>query len=89
MDFQTAFNLVFGAFSTLLGAVMMAIYQNMKELTKADESLVNKVNSIEVLVAGNYVKRSEFDTKVDAVFKKLDTIEEKLDRRLDNLHGKG
>lgn len=60
------------------------LYQSIQRLTEADTHLTEKVNAIEVLVAGDYVKRNEFDNKVDAVFRKLDTIEDKLDRKLDN-----
>lgn len=83
VDFQTAFNIVLGAFSALCGWLLNTLYQSLRELTKADADLTSKVNQIEVLVAGTYVKRTEFDQKIDAMFHKLDAIEEKLDRRLD------
>lgn len=83
VDFQTAFNVVLGAFSALVGWLLNTLYQSMRDLTKADADLTSKVNQIEVLVAGTYVKRAEFDQKIDAMFNKLDAIEEKLDRRLD------
>ena len=39
--------------------------------------------SIEVLVAGHYVTRPDMDKLGDAIFKKLDRIEGKLDGKVD------
>lgn len=38
-----------------------------------------RLNQMEILVAGTYVKREEFEKKVDAMFTKLDKISEKID----------
>ena len=38
-----------------------------------------RINQMEILVAGTYVKREEFEKKVDAMFTKLDKISEKID----------
>lgn len=81
VDFQTAFNILLGAFSGLAGWLLNNLYQSMRDLTKVDADLSTKVQAIEVLVAGNYIKRAEFDQKIDALFRKLDDIDEKLDRR--------
>ena len=83
MDFQTAFNIVLGAFGALVGWLLNTLYNSMKDLTKADQVLADKVQTIEVLVAGHYLPRQEFDGKMDALFKKLDKIEDKLDAKLD------
>lgn len=55
----------------------------MQELKKVDCELADKVQHIEVLVAGSYVKREDFDRLASALFAKLDKIEEKLDRKAD------
>lgn len=81
MDFQLLFNIALGGFSGLVGWLLNNLHQSMRELTKADAELVLKVNAIEVLVAGSYVTRHEFNSKIDAMFAKLDSIDEKLDRR--------
>lgn len=84
MDFQILFNIALGAFSGLGGWLLNNLHQSMRELAKADAELVRKVNSIEVLVAGQYVTRNEFNAKIDAMFVKLDSIDEKLDARIAN-----
>lgn len=83
VDFQTAFNTLLVAFSALAGWLLNNLTQSMRDLTRADANLAIKVQNIELLVAGNYIKREEFDSKINAVFNKLDSIEEKIDRRLD------
>ena len=46
-------------------------------------TLAEKVNGIEILVAGNYVKKDDFDRFTDAIFSKLDKISDKLDNKAD------
>lgn len=38
-----------------------------------------KIHTIEVLVAGEYVRKEDHDKMTEAMFKKLDRIEDKLD----------
>lgn len=85
MDYQVLFNIVLGAFSALVGWQMRNLYQSLKELSAADKELILKVSSLEVLVAGQYVTRSEFNNKIDAFFEKLDSIDTKLDARISSL----
>lgn len=83
VDFQTAFNVILGAFSMLVGWLLNNLAQSMRDLSRADAELVSKVQGIELLVAGTYVKRAEFEEKITAMFHKLDSIEEKIDRRIE------
>ena len=41
------------------------------------------MQKIEVLVVGDYVKRTEMDSLGAAIFAKLDRIENKLDKKAD------
>lgn len=81
MDYQTLFNIVLGGFSTLAGWLLNTLYNSMKELTKADQLLSEKVQAIELVVAGQYIPRAEFETKMTALFDKLERIDSKLDQR--------
>jgi len=78
MDFQILFNIVLGAFSALSGWTLNNLYQAMKDLNKADEMLTDKVQAIEVLVAGAYIRREEFEAKMTQLYSKLDRIDDKL-----------
>ena len=83
MDFQVGFNIAVGLVAFLGGWVMNNLRDSLKSLHKADAELTSKVQSIEVLVAGTYVKRDELDRLGQAIFAKLDRIESKLDGKAD------
>lgn len=87
MDFQTAFNIAAGVAGGLGGWLMNNLFMSMRDLSKADTELAAKVSSIEVLVAGQYVKRDEFNSKIDGIFDKLESIEDKLDRKINGIRG--
>lgn len=80
---QSALNWVFGVANIILGAALKWIYDAHRDLRKADEKLTEKVNKIEVVVAGEYVKREEFDKVANVIFAKLDKIYEKLEQKAD------
>lgn len=80
---QVIINWMLAGFGALIGFLLNAVWQAVKDLQKADKELAAKVSEIEVLVAGNYVKRDSFDGAVERIFQKLDHIEEKIDRKAD------
>lgn len=80
---QTLVNWLLAGFGALIGFLLNAVWQAVKDLQKADQSLSEKVGAIEVLVAGNYVKKEEFQDNIKALFAKLDKIEDKIDRKVD------
>jgi hypothetical protein len=82
-DFQTLFNIALAIISGLLGMVIQGLRESMTNLQRADTELATKVQSIEVLVAGTYVKRDDMDKLGSALFAKLDKIEAKLDSKAD------
>ena len=83
MDYQTLFNIAGGIAGFLGGWWMKVLHETERDLQEADKRLAEKVSGIEVLVAGNYVKRDDFDKSVEAIFRKLDRIEDKLDGKAD------
>ena len=80
---QNLLNWAFGIVNIIIGGFLKAMWDSYKELKKADTALAEKVNSIEVLVAGQYVKRDDFDRVANAIFIKLDKISDKLDQKAD------
>lgn len=80
---QTIVNWMLAGFGGLIGFLLNAVWQAVKDLQKADTELTKKVSEIEVLVAGAYVKKEEFSTAVTALFTKLDRIEDKIDKKAD------
>lgn len=83
MDVQSIVDVVMGLIMFLLGIIVNATRESIRDLKKQDSDLAEKVQRIEVLVAGNYVKRDEHERMITALFKKLDQIEEKIDRKVD------
>ena len=59
------------------------MWDAVQDLQTADRILAEKVNTIEVLIAGNYMSKVDFDKIAVAIFAKLDKIEDKLDRKVD------
>jgi hypothetical protein len=80
---QDLFNIVIGVAGALGGWWMKAMWDAVKELKSADEKLAAQVSDLKVLVAGDYVRREMFDRLSDAIFAKLDRIENKLDGKVD------
>jgi hypothetical protein len=83
MDTQLFFNLLVGLVCTGLGFLLKSLWGAVTDLQNADKDIAEKVNAMEVLVAGEYVKKSDFHQLSDALFKKLDKIEDKIDRKKD------
>lgn len=82
-DPQTLFNIMVGLVAFFGGWVLNSLRDSIKTLHTSDESLTSKVQAIELLVAGSYVKRDDIDKLTAAIFAKLDRIESKLDGKAD------
>lgn len=80
---QTIVNWMLAGFGGLIGFLLNAVWQAVKDLQKADKELTAKVAEIEVLVAGAYVKKDDLEKLSSAIFAKLDRIEDKLDGKVD------
>lgn len=80
---QQLFNIVIGVAGALGGWWMKAMWEGLKDLQRTDHELTQQVNNLQVLVAGQYMRREEFDKVSQAIFAKLDRIEDKLDKKAD------
>lgn len=65
------------------GWILNTLWQEIKTMQQTDEKLADKVAAIEILVAGQYVKRDDMQILSTAIFAKLDRIEDKLDGKAD------
>lgn len=83
MDSQALINGLFGLLGILGGWTLNRVWTAVDHLQKQDQDLAQKLQSIEVLVAGTYVKRDELEKLSEAIFNKLDRIEAKLDSKAD------
>ena len=80
---QNLINTLITVVGAVFGWVLKVVWDAVRDLQQADDELVEKVNKIEVLVAGEYVKREDFRSDMDRLFAKLDSIEAKLDSKAD------
>jgi hypothetical protein len=83
MDAQNLFNIATAIAGFLGGWVLNNLRDSITSLQKSDHELADKVQKIEVLVAGQYVTRNDFNSLTTALFTKLDKIESKLDTKVD------
>lgn len=82
MDQQLS-NIVIAIAGALGGWWMKAMWEGLKDLQKADQNLTREVAQLQTLVAGEYMRREEFERSSQAIFAKLDRIEDKLDGKAD------
>lgn len=80
---QTIINWLLAGFGALIGFLLNAVWQSVKDLQAADKVLAEKLEAMEVLVAGDYLRRDDFVHTIEALFQKLDKIEDKLDKKAD------
>jgi len=65
------------------GWTLNTVWAAVKDLQEADKELAEKVGNIEVLVAGRYITREEFNTTLNQVFERLDRIRDLLSTKAD------
>ena len=82
---QTIVNWILTGRGTLVGFLLNAVWQAVKDLQSADKRLADKVATIEILVAGEYVRKEDFERTIQRLFEKLDHMEEKFDRKMEKL----
>lgn len=80
---QQLFNVVFAIAGALSGWWMKAMWESVKDLQTTDKNLIHEVAELKILVAGQYMRRDEFERTSQAIFQKLDRIEDKLDGKAD------
>ena len=80
---QTIFNSLFILLGVFGGYYLNSVKDAIKALQATDQILITKLQAIEVLVAGTYIKREEFETMARALFTKLDSIDAKIDTKTD------
>jgi len=83
VELQQLFNVAMGFIMTLFGWGLRISWESLKSLQEQDRELADKVARIEVLVAGEYVKKEDFERVIERLFDKLDHIEIKIDNKAD------
>ncbi len=86
-DWQYLFNIAAGVVGLGGGWWLNTVWQAVHDLQEADSRLADKVNRIEILVAGEYVTKSDFSAYMQGLegrlVARLDRIDNKLDGKAD------
>lgn len=80
---QNLFNIIITVCGILGGWFLKTVDDNLKDARAQNTALADKLAAMEVLVAGEYVRKGDLDRHIDAIFKKLDRIESKIDMKAD------
>ena len=91
---QTLINYLMAGFGAAISFILKVIWEGLRELQKCDLDITSKISQIQLLVAGEYVKKEDlerstnmqreyFEKNLTALFAKLDKIENKLDGKMD------
>lgn len=75
MDYQVLFNFSAALVAFLGGWWMNSVWRKISVLEKNDKELLNTVNNIQLLVTGDYVKKSDLTYQVDSLQTKIEKIE--------------
>jgi plastocyanin domain-containing protein len=78
MDAQLVINIAIGLVGFLGAWVLKSITDTLQEMKESDHALRNKVQAIELLVVGGYVKRSDFEKLGEDISKRFDKFEERI-----------
>lgn len=81
IDGQNLFNAAFAIIAMLGGWVLNLIFQQQRDTAK-------RVAHIEILVAGEYVKREEVNVAISKLEAKIDKIASAVDAGFDKMHDK-
>ena len=64
--------------------ILKVIWDGLRELQKADVELTGQIGRVRLMMSDSYIKKEDFDRMANALFAKLDKIENKLDGKADN-----
>jgi hypothetical protein len=80
---QTIVNWVVFSFGAVISFIVNTIWGAIKDLQAEDKNMTAKLAAVHILVAGDYVKKQEFDKVMVRLFEKLDRIEAGLTKKQD------
>lgn len=83
VEYQIFFDVGVAIIGAMGGWILNTVWNAVKELQRADKELAEKVADIEVLVAGRYITREEFNQTLNQVFERLDRIRDLLSLKVD------
>lgn len=76
MDYQLVINILLALVSFFGGWFVKSLKDQINDIRSDHNSTKTRLQNVELLVAGQYVTRTEFEAKVNALFMKLDKIQD-------------
>ena len=80
---QTFVNMIIAGLLSAISFILKVIWDGLRELQKADVELTGQIGRVRLMMADSYIKKEDFDRMANALFAKLDKIENKLDGKAD------
>jgi hypothetical protein len=75
MSNQEYINILGGIVSFFGGWLLKEVWESLKELRVTDQTMLAKVNSLEVVIVGQYVKKDDLEKILKTILEKLDGLE--------------
>lgn len=80
---QTLINWLFTAGGAVVAGYTEMIRRRLDKVDTRADQMDRQIHQQAIILAGDYVKRSELDNLSKAIFDKLDRIEAKIDKKAD------
>lgn len=80
---QQIINIIMAVAGFLAIWMLNVIWGSVKKLQESDQSMAKELHSLHVLVAGDYVKKTDFEKLATEIFHRLVRIDEKLSEKAD------
>jgi len=76
MSYQEYVNILMGIVAFFGSWMLKEVWNSLKSLQIVDTDLIAKMNTIEVLIASDYVKKNDLDKALNTIITKLDKLED-------------
>ena len=78
-------NMIIAGLLSAISFILKVIWDGLRELQKADVDLTGQIAMVRLMMSDSYIKKEDFDRMANALFAKLDKIENKLDGKADKI----
>jgi hypothetical protein len=82
-DAQTIWNAVLGLIVLAITGALSVLRDSLKGMQAEIKEQGARLHAVQLLVTGDYVKKDDLDRKLERIFDKLETIDGKLDNKVD------
>lgn len=83
---QVVFNIVVGVAGALSMFILAAVWSRLGKLEESDEKLAGNIAAMHILVAGEYIKRSEISPQLENIYTELKNIRADLATKVERRH---